>query len=89
MLELLSKIGCNVEKLNSIPYYENPFINRDWELINLGLPNWLNSIKLSFLNLKLRLLEYEAQGDTDNISMEALEDARKELYNFIGVSHVD
>lgn len=87
--KLMQKIGCDSEKLNSIPYYENPFVNRDWEALNLGFPNWTNALKLSFLNLQVRLLEYESQRTEDGNIIEKLSYARKELFDFIGVSHVD
>lgn len=87
--ELIQKLDCDKEKLKSIPYYENPFINRSWETINLGFPNWMNSLKLSFLNLQVRLLEYEVQRNNTKGNIQALENAKKELFDFIGVSHVD
>lgn len=87
--EFMQKVDCNREKLDSIPYYENPFVNRDWEAINLGFPNWMNAIKLSFLNLQVRLLEYEVQRNNSVNNIEALNNAKKELFDFIGISHVD
>ncbi len=87
--EFIQKIDCDSEKLDLIPYYENPFINRDWETINLGFPNWMNALKLSFLNLQVRLLEYEVQRNESEINMKYLDKAKIELFDFIGVSHVD
>ncbi len=87
--KLMQKVGCDSEKLNSVPYYENPFINRDWETIALGFPNWMNALRLSFLNLQVRLLEYEVQRSESEEYAEALNKAKAELFDFIGVSHVD
>lgn len=87
--KLMQKIGCDSEKLNSIPYYENPFVDRNWETLCLGFPNWMNALKLSFLNLQVRLLEYEAQRTENEEIIEKLNYAKKELFDFIGVSHVD
>lgn len=85
----IQKLGCDCEKIKDIPYYENPFINRDWEAFNLGIPNWMNALKLSFLNLKVRLLEYEIQRKYTNELELALLLAKQELFDFIGVSHMD
>ena len=87
--EFIQKIDCDSEKLDLIPYYENPFINRNWEVINLGFPNWMNALKLSFLNLQVRLLEYEVQRNESEINMQYLDKAKMELFDFIGVSYVD
>lgn len=87
--ELMQKIGCDSEKLNLIPYYENPFINRDWETIALGFPNLMNALRLSFLNLQVRLLEYEVQRNESEEYIKSLNKAKKELFDFIGVSYVD
>lgn len=89
LIQLFKKLNIDEAKIKKIPYYENPFINRDWEMVNLGFPNWLNSVKLSFLNLKVRLLEYEVQQSNDEVLYKELTLAKKELTEFIGVSHVD
>lgn len=87
--ELMSKLGYDLTKLNSLHYTENPFINRDWETINLGFPNWINNIKLAFLNLQVRILEYEVQRDDNSENLKALESAKKDLIKFMEKKYVD
>ncbi|WP_141047318.1 DUF4062 domain-containing protein [Aliarcobacter cryaerophilus] len=87
--ELMSKLGYDLTKLDLLHYTENPFINRDWETINLGFPNWINNIKLAFLNLQVRILEYEVQRDDNSENLKALESAKKDLIKFMEKKYVD
>lgn len=43
--ELLGKSGLDSGGIDSVPYYENPFFNRNWEYHNLGSANWLQRIQ--------------------------------------------
>ena len=57
--DLMKKLNFGVKKLKSIPYYENPFFERDWEIRVLGLNNFYIYLKCSILQLKVRALERE------------------------------
>lgn len=48
----------NIKTINSsVNYYENPFINRNWELHNLATPNITAHTKLCLLQLNLKVFE--------------------------------
>ena len=36
--------------LSDVPYYENPFENRNWELHNLATPNWLQRVRIDLVH---------------------------------------
>lgn len=53
----LTKIGYNLEEYKKIPYYQNPFENRNWESHNLAIPNMIIRIRLALLQLEIKYLE--------------------------------
>ena len=58
--QFLRELGYDLTRLESVPYYENPFENRNWELHNLGSTNTL--LDLQTLQIQAELLylkEYE------------------------------
>lgn len=50
-------LGYNLEKYDSIPYYENPFFNRNWETHCLGMENCFRIIHVRIAQLRLKCLE--------------------------------
>lgn len=54
---LCKRLGWNFEKSDEIPYFENPFYNRNWDLHNLGRPNIINQARLYYLTTIVKLLE--------------------------------
>ena len=42
---------------SDVPYYENPFENRNWEIHNLGTPNWLQRVRIDLVHLEVKYLE--------------------------------
>ncbi|MBN1293191.1 MAG: DUF4062 domain-containing protein [Candidatus Latescibacteria bacterium] len=76
------KIDENV--LSSIPYYENPFVNRNWELLNIGLNNF--AIGLTGLILQIQLKYLELLSETKywkEENFEQLINIRKKFENHI------
>lgn len=55
--DFLKSQNFDVKKLEDVPYYENPFFNRDWELRNLGFHNIVLYLKGNILQLKVKNLE--------------------------------
>ena len=55
--DFLSKLGYNLAAYDVIPYYENPFVNRNWELHALATTNVMNHVKMVMYQLVIRLLE--------------------------------
>lgn len=41
------------ELFENVPYYENPFINRNWEIHNLGKQNWFQRLQIDLTHLKI------------------------------------
>jgi hypothetical protein len=76
-------------KVEQIHYKENPFVSRDWEVVNLGLHNWRTAMARDFYNIKVRLLEYECQRNPSPQLIDTLEKARSELKENIALCYVD
>lgn len=54
---IFEKCGLDTTVIGTIPYYENRFLNRNWEFHNLGSPNWLQRIRIDLVHLEVRYLE--------------------------------
>lgn len=89
LYDLLDKVNLDKSKLDQIPYYENPLINRDWEYVNIGFHNWKTALQRDFYNIKVRLLEYECQRNNDPDLISELEKARHDLKENIALCYVD
>lgn len=84
ILELLQKINYSKEKLESISYYENPIINRDWETLNIGTFNAISVIKVRIKQLELKYLEEIVKNNIENKEAKyQLEIIKIELEKFI------
>ena len=55
--KFLTKMGYDLEEYKKIPYYKNPFENRNWELHNLAIPNMIIRIRLAVLQFEIKYLE--------------------------------
>jgi hypothetical protein len=55
--KLLSKANLDFNKLQEVPYYENPFTNRNWEMHNLGRPNFFSHLSLCVSQLEVKVIE--------------------------------
>lgn len=55
--ELFEKAGLDYSKVEQIPYYENPFMNRNWEYHYIGVPNFLSILYLKLFQLRVRTFE--------------------------------
>lgn len=53
---LLNQVGLDISIFNDIPYYENPFENRNWEMHYLARPNIFSHLDLSVLLIRIKLL---------------------------------
>ena len=65
--------GLDPQLFQDIPYYENPFQNRNWESHNLGIPNWTLRLKIDLLHVELKYLEEHLATNPED------EEARKRL----------
>ena len=74
LAELLKKKGINTDIFDDIPYYENPFINRNWEHHNLGRPNWLQRLRIDIVHIEVKYLEeYLKTNSNDRVAQERFE----------------
>ncbi|MCR9189760.1 MAG: hypothetical protein NXH96_13305 [Alteromonadaceae bacterium] len=64
---ILEKCGLDVTAIDAIPYYENPFFNRNWEYHNLGSANWLQRISIDLVHLEVKYLEEYLITNSDDL----------------------
>ncbi|PSU42612.1 hypothetical protein C9J12_28900 [Photobacterium frigidiphilum] len=88
---LLSKRGVTKEIFDDLPYYENPFFNRNWEYHNLGTPNWLQRIRIDLAHIEVKYLEeYLKTNRNDLVAKESFEKAKEHLKEYAKTAmHVD
>lgn len=88
---LLSKKGIAKESFDDVPYYENPFFNRNWEYHNLGTPNWLQRIRIDLAHIEVKYLEeYLKTNSDDLVAKTSFEKAKEHLKQFAKTAmHVD
>ncbi|GKR00146.1 hypothetical protein [Aeromonas hydrophila] len=88
---LLIKKGIPPELFSDIPYYENPFENRNWESHNLGKPNWLQRLRIDLVHIEVKFLEEYLKTHSDDLYAKAkFEKAKKSLKEYAETAmHVD
>jgi len=75
---LLERKGINPKVFEDIPYYENPFQNRNWELHNLGIPNRMQRLKIDLMHMEIKYLEeFLKTNSKDKQARERLEHLKK------------
>ena len=66
-----------------VPYYQNPFENRNWESHNLGTPNWLLSLRIALTHIEVKYLsEYLKTNSNDNSARNKLDMAKQKLESY-------
>ena len=77
---LLEKVDFNLSIFDKVPYYENPFENRNWEMHNIGRPNFFSHISLCLNQLKVKTIEELLKSNPENQKLKnILEKSRKEF----------
>ena len=83
--QLLLRIGYDLTPLKSVSYYENPFVQRNWEHHNLGSPNVLLDLnKLLFHAELLYLAEYSKLHTINDTAKARMEEIKSELLEIAG-----
>ena len=78
----LQTLGYDLTLLELVPYYENPFENRNWERHNLGSPNVLLDLRTLQLYAELLYLtEYAKHHTGDTVAKARREAVMNELSN--------
>lgn len=88
---LLSEKGISSELFDDTPYYQNPFENRNWELHNIGTPNWLKRLRINLTHIEVKYLEeYLKVNNNDLAANASFEKAKKQLKKYAeSAIHVD
>ena len=53
----MKNLGLDIRKYESVPYYENPFINRNWEMHNIGSKNRITKLKILLKHVEIKCFE--------------------------------
>lgn len=86
---IIYKIGANEEKYNQIPYYENPFVNRDWEILNIRSNNVIMMLQIRILELIISIYrEIIDDGYQDAYFTKKLMETEKELMDLSGKTKI-
>ena len=75
----LKELGYDLTRFESVPYYENPFENRNWELHNLGSTNTLLDLHTLQIQAELLYLEEHEKHHSDATTATRRKAAMKEL----------
>ena len=88
---IFERLNIPIERIDEIYYKENPFFNRNWETLNLGVNNTNSLINYNLLQLKVNIYKLLLENEPENTSFESeLQLARIELEEFHeGASLVD
>ena len=85
---LLEKCGLDSTPIEAIPYYENPFLNWNWDYHNIGSANWLQRIRIDLVHIEVKYLEeYLITSSNDLKAKSRLEELKPVLEE--NAMHVD
>lgn len=77
---LLQTRGVDPQIFDNVPYFENPFHSRNWELHNLGIPNLMMRIRIDLIHLEVKYLEeFLKTNGKDAVAQERLRDLKVKL----------
>jgi hypothetical protein len=81
VLAHLGALGYDLRVYQAVPYYKNPFVNRAWEIHNLGIPNSFTDLYVSIMNAEIRFLEEHLKMHAqDQRAWDRLEELKKEMF---------
>ena len=88
---MLARKNISLSIFSDVRYYENPFVNRNWEFHNIGVPNWLTRVRIDLVHLEVKYLEKHILSHTqDTRATERLEQAKANLEELAQHSaHID
>jgi len=83
--------GISKEMFNDIPYYENPFENRNWDIHNLDRPNWIQRLRIDLTHIEIKYFEeYLKTNNNDLVAKSKFEKAKEIFKEFARTAmHVD
>ncbi|RTR34934.1 hypothetical protein [Shewanella atlantica] len=88
---LLLRKDISPELFHDVPYYENPFENRNWESHNLGTPNWLQRLRIDLAHIEVKYLEEYLKTHSEDLRAKAkFEEVKEVLQEYATTAmHVD
>jgi hypothetical protein len=82
---LLRKMEIDPKVFEDIPHYENPFVNRNWELHALASTNLMTKLSVDLLVLEIKYLEVHVQiNKDDDIAVARLLQSKNSLEKISG-----
>jgi hypothetical protein len=78
LVSFLNKLEYDTTKVEEVKYYNNPFVNRNWEMRNLRLRNDFEMLKIVLLQLAIKYLEeYLKTNGGDFVSRDRLNELKE------------
>jgi hypothetical protein len=78
----LKSLKYDLTAYDSVPYFQNPFFNRSWEMHALAANNTLTDMVVTLKQVEVRFLEeYVKTHSNESDAITALEAAKQELQN--------
>ncbi|MDO9012220.1 MAG: hypothetical protein Q7U78_10515 [Gallionella sp.] len=76
----LALLGYNLKSYDAVPYYENPFFNRNWETHALAVTNTCTDLIVALKQSEVRFLEeYAKTHSNESTVLQRLDTAKSEL----------
>lgn len=66
IIDFLKKLNLDTTDFESVSYYDNPFIDRNWEPHVLGLPNFMTTIQVRLIQLEIKFIEEFLKINSDD-----------------------
>ena len=77
---MLQRKGIDPRIYDDVPYYENPFQHRNWELHNLGLPNRMRQLRIDLMHMEIKYFEEFLKTNSKNSEAQArLKELKKQF----------
>lgn len=89
--EFLKDAGYDPDKFEKTPYYHNPFHNAFWEMMNIGVPNFMNTFQFHIKSLEVHIaIQKLKEHPTDTSLKTLLNELKSELSEMAStLAHVD
>ena len=65
-VSLLKRKNIDLSLFNDVPYYENPFANRNWEIHHMGAANLMQRLNIDLMHLEIKFLEEYLKTNSDD-----------------------
>ena len=87
----LGKLDYDVTKYREVPYYQNPFEHAFWEMINIGVPNFLSNIQFHSKALEVHIEIQKLKSHPGDVSIRIrLDELKSKLLDLAStLAHAD